>query len=79
VLKKLRFHIHRFSIMVYKTFLAFSLGFIVATRGAPTALDPATLLQNAEEAQALNRQFQGLNVSDPCTGAFCFFVVERLC
>ncbi|KAJ3570450.1 hypothetical protein NP233_g4396 [Leucocoprinus birnbaumii] len=43
------------------------LTFVIAVSGAPmAALDAATLLRNGQEAQALNRHFQGLTASDSC-------------
>lgn len=37
-------------------------------RAAPTTLDAATLLKNAQDAQTLNREFRGLKTTDPCKG-----------
>ncbi|KXN91807.1 hypothetical protein AN958_11957 [Leucoagaricus sp. SymC.cos] len=51
---------------MYKTFVFSLLGLIIAARCAPTPLDAATLLQNGEAAQTLNRQFETLKASDPC-------------
>ena len=58
------------SAMIYqisKLFIFSSFAFVAC--GAPTILDAAALMKNGEEAQALNRFFQGLKASDPCTGA----------
>lgn len=61
--------------MMYQTWTLFSfLSFVLAAWGAPTQLDAATLLQNGEEAQALNRFFQGLKASDPCKGTYTNFI-----
>ena len=61
--------------MIHPTSTLFSfLSLVFAACGAPTQLDVATLLQNGEEAQALNRFFQGLKASDPCKGAYINFV-----
>jgi len=61
--------------MMYLTSTLFSfLSLVFVACGAPTQLDAATLLQNGEEAQALNRFFQGLKASDPCKGAYTNFV-----
>ncbi|KAF5350981.1 hypothetical protein D9756_008332 [Leucocoprinus leucothites] len=54
-----------FLIMMHKFSLLYLLAFVTAACCAP-APDAATLLQNGEEAQALNRYFQGLKASDPC-------------
>jgi len=63
------------SVMMYPTSTLFSfLSLVFVACGAPTQLDAATLLQNGEEAQALNRFFQGLKASDPCKGAYTNFV-----
>jgi hypothetical protein len=43
---------------------------MIAAMAAPTSLDANTLLQNGEEAQALNRYFKSLKAADPCHGRF---------
>jgi hypothetical protein len=55
--------------MMCRTVFLSLLTFVVVTLAAPTSLDAATLLQNGEEAQALNRFFRSLKASDPCQGA----------
>lgn len=42
--------------------------FTIATTAAPTLLEANTLLQNGEEAQALNRYFKSLKTDDHCNG-----------
>lgn len=54
--------------MMHKTLLFSLFGFTAAVLAAPTSLDAATLLQNGEEAQALNRFFKSLKAADPCQG-----------
>ena len=66
------------SAMIYqisKLFIFSSFSFVAC--GAPTILDAAALMKNGEEAQALNRFFQGLKASDPCTGALLQFCCHR--
>ena len=40
----------------------------VTVLSAPTALDQDTLLKNAQDAQALNAQFQNMSRTDKCNG-----------
>lgn len=55
--------------MMYKSVILPLLSFAAVVCAAPASLDAATLLQNGEEAQALNRHFRTLKASDSCQGA----------
>ncbi|XP_006463728.1 hypothetical protein AGABI2DRAFT_194475 [Agaricus bisporus var. bisporus H97] len=52
--------------MMCKAVLVSLFWFMIATMAAPTLLEANTLLQNGEEAQALNRYFKSLKTADHC-------------